>query len=77
MAVSRREEVAEDSARIGIRHDELAVQVVADERSDHDVEGAAPVQALQGRTEASRQLLHSRLLGLRLSPGVALAMVRF
>jgi hypothetical protein len=76
MAVPRRKEIAEHFARVGIRDDTFPVQVIAQERRDHDVKGPAPVQTLQRGAETSRQLLHTRLVGLRLRRNIALAIVR-
>ena len=76
MAVPRREEIAEHFARVGIRDDTFPVQVIAQERSDHDVKGPAPVQALQGGAKASRQLLHPRVIGLRRSVALPIVVSR-
>jgi len=70
VSIARWEEVAKHLPRVGIRDDAFPVQVIADERRDHDVKGATPVQTVQGRTEPSRQLLHTRLIkpGLDIAP---------
>jgi hypothetical protein len=76
MAFPRRKEIAKHFARIGIRDDPFLVQVIAQQRRDDDVKRPAPVQAIQGGAETSRQLLRTRLIGPRLRLDVAPMIVR-
>jgi hypothetical protein len=77
VSLAWREEVGEDSTRVGIRDDEFPLEVLAEERGDHNVQGAAAVQSLQSRPEPSRQVLQAGIIDLRLQLCFAWAMVDF
>jgi len=64
VAFARGEEEGEDPARVGIHDGEFPVEVVAEERREHNVHGPASVQPFQGRPETSRQLLQAGIIGL-------------
>jgi hypothetical protein len=64
VAFARGKEEGEDSTRVGIRDGEFPIEVVADERREHNVHGAASVQPFQGGPETSRQLLQAGVIGL-------------
>ncbi len=64
VSFARGKEEGEGSPRVGIHDGEFSVQVLADERREHDVRGAASVQPFQGRPETSRQLFQAGIIGL-------------
>jgi hypothetical protein len=45
VALAGREEIAEHSPCVGVHDGQLAIQMVADQGRDHDVEGTAAVES--------------------------------
>jgi len=66
VALARRDEVGEHEPGVGIHDGQLAIQMVADEGRNHDVEGTAAVESLQSRSKMSRQFLQACVIGLTL-----------
>jgi len=75
VTLARRDEVGEHQPGVGVQDGQLAIQMVADEGRNHDVEGAAAVESLQRRSEMSRQFLQACVIGLSLKLCVRLTIV--
>jgi len=75
VTLARRDEVGEHEPGVGVHDGQLAIQMVADEGRNHDVQGAAAVESLQSGSEMSRQFRQACVIGLSLKLCVRLTII--